>query len=284
MAHLRKNSATQWLAALSLAMLGSVSLAWGESKTVYTLAVQPRFNPVETSHDWNPFLTRMEKDSGLSFQLRQYANQEAFEADVIKGIPDFVYLNPYLMVMAKRSQHYLPILRDQEKLYGLILVSRDSPARKIDDLMGKTIAFPPTTLFAPSVYMRYLLAEKEQIRFRPIFTNKTQNTLRTVLAGEADAASTSNLALQREPADLKDRFKILYTTTDLVNFAIAANPRVPVMARQQFQHKALALKQVPEGQKLLTAIQMPNLIASDYARDYQSLEKLHLERYSAATP
>lgn len=276
---MRRTSATRFLVVLSLLMLVA-GMARGESRTVYTLAVQPRFSPIETSRDWMPFLSRLEKDSGLSFQLRQYANQNAFEADVLKGIPDFAYLNPYIMVQAKRTHHYLPILRPEEKLQGLILVRKDSPVLGIDQLNGKSIAFPPPTLFAPSVYMRHLLLEKVKIRFTPIFTGKPQNALRSVLAGEADAASSSNLALRNENPDLKEQFRIIYRTPEQVNFAIAVNPRISTPVRQKFLHAALALKNETEGRQVLSAIQMSSLIEADYARDYQPLEKLHLERYS----
>ena len=35
----------------------------------------------------------------------------------------------------------------------------------------------------------------------------------------------------------------------------------------------------PAGQKLLVEIQLPKPVKADYARDYQPLEKLKLEKY-----
>jgi phosphonate transport system substrate-binding protein len=281
---MRGSFARLLLASFFLAISGSSGLALGEHHAVYTLAVQPRFTPIETDRDWSPLLVRLEKDSGLSFQLRQYANQEAFEADLLKGIPDFVYLNPHLVVIAKRKQNYHPLLRVDQMLHGLIMVRNDSPLQKLGDLNGKTISFPAPTLFAPSLYMRYLLTEKEKLRFTPVFMSKPQNALRTALKGEVDAVSTSDLALQTEHAELTSRFRILYSTPGLLNFALAVHPRVPVSDHKKFQQALLNLGKETDGQKLLNAIQMAKLVAADYSRDYQALEKLRLERYALPQP
>lgn len=75
-----KFGAIKCLLALILAV-SYAGIARGEFKTVYTLSVQPRYTPIETSHNWTPLLARIEKDSGLSFHLRQYdsVRTEKFE-------------------------------------------------------------------------------------------------------------------------------------------------------------------------------------------------------------
>lgn len=259
-------------------------IARGEFKTVYTLSVQPRYTPIETSHNWTPLLARIEKDSGLSFHLRQYDSMRSFEADLMKGIPDFAYLNPYHMVLAKRTQNYLPVLRDKSKFHALLLVSNDSSIQNLADLSGKTVAFPDLAHFASSAYMRYMLHETEKIEIRPVFTGKPQNALRTVLKGEADAASAATIMLQRELPEVTSRFRIIYTTPDLVNFPIAANPRIPEAVRKNFLSAMLGLSRDAEGQKLLDTIQISTPVAADYKRDYQALEKLRLERYTKISP
>jgi len=278
-----KSGAIKCLLTLILAV-SYAGIARGEFKTVYTLSVQPRYTPIETSHNWTPLLARIEKDCGLSFQLRQYDSMRSFEADLMKGIPDFAYLNPYHMVLAKRTQNYLPVLRDKLKFHALLLVSNDSSIQNLADLSGKTVAFPDPAHFATSVYMRYMLNEKEKIEIKPVFTGKPQNALRTVLKGEADAASAATIMLQRELPEVTSRFRIIYTTPDLVNFPIAANPRIPEAVRKNFLSAMLGLSRDAEGQKLLDAIQISTPVAADYKRDYQALEKLRLERYTKISP
>lgn len=278
-----KSGAIKCLLTLILAV-SYAGIARGEFKTVYTLSVQPRYTSIETSHNWTPLLARIEKDSGLSFHMRQYDSMRSFEADLMKGIPDFVYLNPYHMILAKRVQNYLPVLRDKSKFHALILVSNDSPIQNLADLNGKTIAFPEPAHFATSIYMRYLLNEKEKIEIKPTFSGRPQNALRAVLKGEADAASAATIMLQRELPEVTSRFRIIYTTPDLVNFPIAVNPRIPDMAQKRFLSAMLGLSRDAEGQKLLDAIQIPNPVAADYRLDYQALEKLRLERYTKISP
>jgi hypothetical protein len=43
----------------------------------------------------------------------------------------------------------------------------------------------------------------------------------------------------------------------------------------------LKLGRDPAGRKLLADVELDNVVSADYARDFQPLEKLHLERHVA---
>lgn len=273
---------------LRLLVLGFITLAAGWSTPAsaagsFIVAVVPQFAPSDINRDWSPLLEQLGKMTGHQFQLRLYDNAARFEADFKNGIPDFVFLNPYHMVQAKRAQGYLPLVRDGNQLLrGILVVRNDSPIRQISDLNQKLVAFPSITAFGASLYMRALLIENEKIKIHPVYVGTHQNAYRHVMLGEAAAGGGIHATLKKEPGQVQAHLRIIYTTPDTPAHPIAAHPRVPASIRAQIQQALIRLADDPQGQKLLNPIQMRKPIAADFARDYAPLEKLKLDRYAGA--
>lgn len=247
----------------------------------YTLAVVPQFSPVDIGQRWTPLIARLEKDTGLRFQLRIPERIPAFEKEFLAGIPDFAFMNPYHAVMARKAQGYIPLVRGKELLSGILVADSQGPIRQLQDLHAKTLAFPAPNAFGASLYMRALLTEKEKIPFTPAYVGTHQNVYRHVVMGEAMAGGGVNATLEREPPALRTRLKVIYTTPGVAPHPLVAHPRIPKADRDKVTQALLRLAQDREGAKLLTPTELEAPQAADYARDYQPLELLRLERYVA---
>ena len=251
-----------------------VSPAWAGQ--VYVFSVVPQFTPVDIGVRWTPLLKRLEAAVGAGFQLRVFDKNAAFEADFQRGGPDFTYLNPYHMVMAAEAQGYVPLVRSGAPLRGILVVDRESPVRSLADLQGKRLAFPSPNAFGASLYMRALLAEKEKIAFSPVYVGTHQNVYRHVLLGEEAAGGGIESTLEREPASVRNRLRVLYTTPDTPSHPVAVHPRVPREVREKFVLALRALGRNEAGRKLLADVDLEELQPADFANDYQPLEKLKL--------
>ncbi|MBI5329114.1 MAG: phosphate/phosphite/phosphonate ABC transporter substrate-binding protein [Betaproteobacteria bacterium] len=247
----------------------------------YTLAVVPQFSPVDIGQRWTPLLTRLEKETGLRFQLRIPERIPVFEKEFLAGIPDFVFLNPYHAVMARKAHGYIPLIRANERLTGILVTDSQGPIRNLQDLQGKTVAFPSPNAFGASLYMRALLAEKEKIHFNPVYVGTHQNVYRHILMGEAMAGGGVNATLETEPSALRSRIKVLYATPGVAPHPLAAHPRVPKADRDKVVQALLRMNQEASGRTLLERAELEGIQLADYVRDYQSLELLKLERYMA---
>ena len=65
-----------------------------------------------------------------------------FERDIVSSeAPDFIFTNPMQIVVAHKQQGYIPLVRGSKLVHAVVFVRRDSPARTVDDLSGKRIAF-----------------------------------------------------------------------------------------------------------------------------------------------
>lgn len=261
-------------------LAGSVAAA-GADEPTFTVAIAPQFAPLQIYRDWTPVLAHLEQATGYHFQLRVYEQLPRFEAELAQGIPDLAYMNPYHIVMVKQAQDYRPLIRDgSTRLSGVLVVLRDGPIKNIADLNGKTIAFPSPNAFGASLYMRAQLAEKEGLTINPVYGVNHQSVYRQVMAGDALAGGGVESTLRKEPEAVQTQLRVIYTTPGVAPHPFAAHPRVPVAAAKKIADALLAMGSDAEGSKLLAAVQIPQPIAADYARDYEPLLRLNLEKYA----
>jgi phosphonate transport system substrate-binding protein len=159
------------LTCLLMATSYSYAACLGEQNTtkVYTFDVVPQLTAAKIYTTWSPLLQRVGQDAGLCFELRVSATIPEFEQKLLKGEPEFVFLNPYHAVLANQKRKYQPLLADSEDLLtGILVVRADSPIKTLDELKGKNISFPAPNAFAASLLIRAELAKKK-IDINPVF-------------------------------------------------------------------------------------------------------------------
>jgi phosphonate transport system substrate-binding protein len=274
------------LQGMAVSALGSMALrrpAWAAdekpaSAKVWRLAVAPQLTAVEMTRSWSPVVQAL-NEAGLQCELVVYPSITQFEPEFLKGKADFVFLNPYHMVMARRSQKYEPLLRDTRPLEGVLLVKNEGPVKAIEQLKDHRISFPAPNAFAASLYIRSVLERQHRVPFEAHYAQNHRNAIRQVLTGDSAAAGAVRTTLEKEPADIQQQLRVLYSTPALSPHPIAAHPRVPASVRKQFSQTLLALAQNPATKPLMAAIQMPDPLIASYAKDYAPLEKLNIEKY-----
>ena len=245
----------------------------------FTFAVVPQFSTAELHKDWAPLLQRLSKDTGLTFELKLAPSIPKFEADFLKGIPDFAYMNPYHAVMARHAEGYLPLVRDSKPLSGVLVTRKDGPYKTVRDLNGQVLGFPAPNSFGASLYMRTLLTEEAKIQFEPHYLGTHSNVYRHVVRGEAAAGGSVVAALNDEVPELRSQLVVLYKTPDVASHPVVAHPRVPESARKAVSQALLALTHDEAGKALLKGIRTPTPVQANYVTDYQPLAELSIQKY-----
>lgn len=267
------------LLAIMASVLSVGTLARADEKNL-VIAVVPQFASLQVNRDWTPLLARLEQVTGFHIQLRLYEKIQDFETDLSQGIPDLAFMNPYQLLVAKKSQGYRPLVRDSANLEGILVVRRDSPIKNITELNNQTIAFPSPNALGASLYMRALLAEKEGLKINPTYVGSHQTVYRQVLQSSVQAGGGVHSTLLKEPEGVQSQLRVLYTTPGIAPHPLAAHQRVPAAISKKIAGAVLALRNDPEGSKLLAAVQLAQPVETDFQRDYEPLSKLKLERYA----
>ncbi|MGD8742177.1 MAG: phosphate/phosphite/phosphonate ABC transporter substrate-binding protein [Granulosicoccaceae bacterium] len=247
---------------------------------VYTFAVVPQYTPLTVHRRWRPLLDELSKQSGITYQLRIYDNFNEFINDLKQGQPDFAYLAPYHLVLARRAQGYIPLIRDSStNLQGLVVVPKNSPYRDIRELDGKQIDFPSPNAFAASLYLRAYLQEHEKISFTPRYLGNHDNVYRHVATGFSEAGGGVNTTLSRQPAGLQARLRVLFRIPAVASHPVAVHPRIPEHVRKNFVKLITTWVTRGKPQEYLDRVQFSKPVMANYDKDYAPLESLHLDKY-----
>ena len=274
-----------FFASTVLVMSSTHAACLGEQNTTktYRFDVVPQLTAAKIYTTWSPLLQRVGLDAGLCFDLRVSATIPEFEQKLLKGEPEFVFLNPYHAVLANQKKKYQPLLADSEDLLtGILVVRADSPIKSLDELKGQNITFPAPNAFAASLLIRAELAKKK-IDFNPVFVKTHSNVYRSVIGKDALAGGGVNNTLDNEAPEVRQQLRVLYETPAYTPHPIATHPSVPAAARERFLKAMLKLTQDEQGRKLLDAINLSKPQAVTYAKHYKPLESLQLENFLVLT-
>lgn len=248
----------------------------GKGKT-YTFGVVPQFNAAQTVSIWRPLLSQVEEKTGLKFKLIGSDSIPAFEKEFSAGRFDFVYMNPYHFIRAERSQGYIPLASDVgRKLYGILVVRKDSPIHTIQDLQGKVVAFPAPNALGASLMPRADLKDRFGIQVIPRYVRSHSSVYLNVVLGKADAGGGVQKTLEQQPELIKDSLRVLYRTQEVISHPIAAHPAVPPEVRESVMQALLSLGKTPRGRKALARVPIQE-IGAVTADDYAPLVELGLE-------
>lgn len=278
--------ASIWPAWLLSVCIFTLILAWlapsaqaADKNPTLRLMVVPQFPATEINATWSPLIDGLKNQGLPAIELVFPKDITDFENQFLAGQADLIYCNPYHIVMARKAQGYVPLVRDNNPLTGILLTSKVSsdPVTSLKDLNGKTLLFPSPNSFGASLYMRALLTREKGLKFETRYVKTHPNVLRGVVRNEGQAGGMVQATLAAEPQELRDKVQILYETPPTPPHPIAAHPRVSP-ATQEALAKAI-IRFIESNKAAGAAIQIPEPVRASYAKDYQPLEKLGLERF-----
>ena len=253
----------------------------GDAKAarVHVFDVVPQFTAARIYGSWSPLLQRVGAASGLCFELRVSPSIPEFEQKLLQGEPAFAFVNPYHAVMAHKKQRYAPLLSDgDEMLKGILVVRQDSPTRQLQDLQGKTLAFPAPNAFAATLLIRAELAKKK-IDTQTQFVKTHSNVYRTVIQGEVAGGGGVNNTLDSELPEVRQQLRVLHETASYQPHPVVTHPSVSPAVRERFFKAFESLTLDDSGRKMLDAVGISKPVQVNYAKHYKVLEDLGLEKF-----
>lgn len=247
------------------------------------MMVVPQFSATEINASWGKVIKGINQISGLPpIELVFPKDITDFENRFSTGETDLIYCNPYHITMARKSQGYVPIVRDQKPLTGILIIAKSDEGntiKSLKELNGKTLLFPSPNSFGASLYMRALLTKEHKIEFTPRYVKTHSNVIRGLVKGDGLAGGMVNATLAAEDPSLQAKVGVLYETPAVPPHPIAVHPRVDVKTRQMIQKAWMDyLKANPAD---ADEIQFTTPELANYSKDYAPLEKLGLENFQA---
>ncbi|MET0068073.1 MAG: phosphate/phosphite/phosphonate ABC transporter substrate-binding protein [Candidatus Thiodiazotropha sp.] len=269
-------------AVLVLLFFSVLNLSVQAGQEVFTVGVVPQFEARKLHAIWRPILDRLEQSTGYRFELRGSPTIPEFEREFMAGVYDFAYMNPYHLVIANEKTGYVPLIRDQaRRLYGVLVVSKESDIKSPGDLDGKIVAFPAPNALGASLMMRQELSDRFKVNITPYYVKTHDSVYLNVLLKKASAGGGVQKTLNRQKQEYRDHLLVIHETEKVAPHPFVAHPRVAEEIRQLIQDALLEIGNSDEGRALLAKIPMKQ-VGKATLSDYEPLTKMGLERFYVA--
>jgi phosphonate transport system substrate-binding protein len=202
-----------------------------------------------------------------------------FEQQFSDGEFDFAYMNPYHAVVANNKQGYIPIIRDiGRKLFGIIVVRKDSPLQSVKQLDGKKVAFPAPNALGAALIPRAEFVRKFKIKVEELYVKSHSSVYLNVLLGKTDAGGGVQKTLNQQPDNIRNNLRILYKTSEVAPHPFTAHRRVTRDIQEKVKAAFLALGDDAQGRKLLEEVPIKKVGLANMV-DYEPLMEMGLEEF-----
>jgi phosphonate transport system substrate-binding protein len=276
--HLHRLTRIRWWA-IGLTLALSLTSASSNADKTLTFGVVPQFDARRIQNIWQPILDELEKQSGHQIKLVGSPNIPEFEKQFLAGDFDFAYMNPYHLLKAHEAQGYTPLVRDVGRtLHGIVVVRKDSAIEQVEQLDGKSVAFPAPNALGASLIPRTEFKETYNIDIEPAYVRSHSSVYLNVVTGQTSAGGGVQKTLQKQPENIREMLKIIYRTPEVAPHPVAVHPRVPDSIREQVGEAFLRLGETARGREILTGIPMKRIGDASLA-DYEPLRQMGLDKY-----
>jgi len=245
----------------------------------YIVGIVPQFETHRLHSIWRPILTELEQRTGLKFKLRGSPTIPGFEQEFLNGQFDFAYMNPYHVLLANKEKGYIPLVRDHgKKLYGVLVVTTDSPYKSVRDLDNKTIAFPAPNALGASLLIRADMQDVHKIHITPKYVKTHDSVYLNTAMKRTNAGGGVQKTFNNQPDKIRNRLRVIYKTREVAPHPFVAHPRINNDITDRVKNALIAMGQEEKSRQLLGEIPIKQIGPSSMA-DYQPLSLMGLERF-----
>lgn len=244
-----------WLLGVAVCLLAAVSPgkagAW-ENRPL-EIGLFPYLSTHAVLNTYRPLRAYLEKRLQRPVVLITAPDLRTFVERTQKGEYRFVIDAPHFARLAQTEAGYVPMLRIEAGLYGVVVVAKNSSLHDIAGLRGKVVS-TPNEITLMSMLGLQLLRRHGLTPGRDVFIHQAashNSAVLSVLRGESAAAVTSVTALRQMPPEIRNEVRILAITSKVPHVIFLANSRVPQQEVAKMTTLLLDFAASPEGKQFI---------------------------------
>ncbi|CAK0761543.1 phosphonate transport system substrate-binding protein [Azospirillaceae bacterium] len=254
---------------------------------VYIFGIHPLHNPQRLNAMYQPLIHHLNVSlSNGRLELEASRNYNAFDDRLRARHYHFALANPGQALNATEANYRIVgKLGDDDDFRGVILVRNESDIRKIEDLRGKTLAYPASSAMASTMMPQMFLqmngldVHKD---IKTVYVGSIESTIMSVYRGDSAAAGVWLSAwrlFSREQSEIAGQLVARWRTLPLINYAVIARDDVPETVVRQVMDMLVSLKDAPEGINILKKIGVSHFERADIST-YQPIREF-ISQYRA---
>ena len=251
-----------------------VTVKDGRLGVAYHFAIAPQQSPRELAKRWGPIIQYISEHSGVSLRFQTATSLTAYQHDMKAGLYDISFINAYYYVAYSKDARYQVFAQEKDaKFVGVMVVRKDSPYQKLEDLQGQPLAFPSPTAVTSMLACTQL--KENNIKFTPNYVISMDSVYRSVAKGLFSAGQGEMRTFGSMVPEVRDQLRILWSSEPMPPFTFSVHPRVPKENVQKIQKVMVEMENTEEGRELLKGINMKG-IAIAHDSEYEPVRKRKL--------
>lgn len=241
----------QFIAALGASCLLAVTPGAQAAEDSFTFGINPHRSVVVTAQYWNPILAYVSRKSGIKLEMRMEKTGQEYSVKVGQGVYDFAYTH-HIFNPTNAKVGYHVFARPKDTIRGEIVVLKESPAQRLEELEGLEVGFPSKAAFVGYAVPLDALTRRG-VAVKPVFGGTQEGIMAQLKAGKVAAAGVNSLIMRDFAQRENVKYRVLWQSQEFLNVPLVAHPRVPAKAVAAVRKATIEMVVDPEGEKILEA-------------------------------
>ncbi|QJA06538.1 PhnD/SsuA/transferrin family substrate-binding protein [Thermosulfurimonas marina] len=265
-----------------------VILLWAggvQAREAYVFVVSPMTSPTITMETYYDLVNYLSRKLGRPVILKQRRTYEEVNRMLASGEADFGHVCTGAFLAGRKDFGLkllaIPVIHGRYYYQAYIIVAKDSPYRRFEDLRGKTFVFTDPLSLTGRLYvlarLRTLGTSPEKLFRKVFYSHGHEKSIEIVAAGLVDGASVDSLVFE----DLKvrgisyvNKVRILEKSPLLGIPPFVASPESPEEFRRKVLSLLLHMPEDPEGRVVLQKMGIERFLPPKHEIYRQTLEIL----------
>ncbi len=264
-------------------MLAAALLLMSVKGGELVFGVVPQQSPQKLYESWVPFLEELSRQTGLNIVFKTEKSIEAFEKKLYSGEYDLAYANPYHFVVAHHEKGYIPLVRADKMLTGILVAAKSSGLKTPADMKQETVLFPSPNAFAATLINRYEMHKDFGFTItdrEAMFVNSHDSVYKGVARGVARVGGGVMRTFLLMDAQVRDQLQIIHKTKPYPSHPVLVHPSVAQLDRQAIEKVLLGMQK--NDLERIGASRMIPVTTEDYAPVDQMARTIGLYPYESA--
>lgn len=196
------------------------------SNTPLRIGLLPHLSTGALMKLYNPLIEHLKLTLNRPVIVNTAPNFSTYIKRAAQGEYDLYHTAPHMAALAENDDNFRRISRFGIELFSVILVAKDSPYKKIEDLRGKTFITPDqlaiTTLLGELTLKEHGLSVKNDLVIKRAQSHN--NAMISIARGRSEAGVAGYAVYKNLKPNVRDKLRILAKTHEVPHMMFMANP------------------------------------------------------------
>lgn len=189
--------------------------------------------------------------SGSKVVLDTAPNYERFLQQLLAGDFDIAFVGPHSSLLAAQKAGYSHLFKCEGGMRAVLIVDRNSPFKKPQDLKGKMVALPDVhtlgAMLGSEFFRPPLTSPAVEVNFK--YNDFSNTAAMMLLRGDASAAVVIQATLGLMSPEIQNNIRVVAESKLVPHMVVVVHPRISAERRQKLHDSILEFTHITDPRR-----------------------------------